>query len=177
MPDGKYCGAHQPSFAGPPGHRLNVPLPQADAQHHVGLVLVGLGDQGEMLQGISDRLDGLVVAGMGVGHVPALLAPVLQDIVGRIPVVLATRTGAGLVLTATYAFPGSERDLHDRGLIPAGLLDPLKARILLLAALGAGASREAIAASFAIAGGYTDPMTWPWSPGIERSASTCTTAS
>lgn len=47
-------------------------------------------------------------------------------------------------------------DLHDRGLIPAGFLDPLKARILLLAALRAGASRESIAASFATAGGYPD---------------------
>ena len=147
----------RPWFAGPPGYRFNVPLPQPDAQHDVGLVVVGLGDQGELLRGIGDRLDGLVVAGMGVGHVPAPLAPVLQDIAAKIPVVLATRTGAGPVLTATYAFPGSERDLHDRGLIPAGLLDPLKARILLLAALRAGASRDAIAVSFAVAGGYADP--------------------
>jgi L-asparaginase len=147
----------RPWFAGPPGYRFNVPLPEPGAQHDVGLVVVGLGDQGELLRGIGDRLDGLVVAGMGVGHVPAPLAPVLQDIAGKIPVVLTTRTGAGPVLTATYAFPGSERDLHDRGLIPAGLLDPLKARILLLAALRAGASRDAIAESFAIAGGYSDP--------------------
>jgi L-asparaginase len=147
----------QPWFAAPPGYRLNVPWPGPDARHQVGLVTVSLGDQGEMLPGISDRLDGLVVAAMGVGHVPAPLAPVLQDIAGKIPVVLATRTGAGPVLTATYAFPGSERDLRDRGLIPAGFLDPLKARILLLASLRAGASREAIAASFAAAGGYTDP--------------------
>jgi L-asparaginase len=145
----------QPWFAAPPGFRLNVPLPRAGAQHTVGLLTVALGDQGELLHGISERLDGLVVAGMGVGHVPGPLAPVLQDIAAKIPVVLATRTGAGPVLTATYAFPGSERDLHDRGLIPAGFLDPLKARILLLAALRAGASRESIAASFATAGGYT----------------------
>jgi L-asparaginase len=149
----------RPWFAaapGPPGARLNVPLPRADAHHQVGLIVVSLGDQGELLHGIADRLAGLVVAGMGVGHVPAPLAPVLQDIAAQIPVVLATRTGAGPVLTTTYAFPGSERDLLGRGLIPAGFLDPLKARILLLAALRAGASRDAIAASFAIAGGYTD---------------------
>lgn len=157
----------RPWFAAPPGGRLTVSLPLADARHQVGLMLVSLGDQGEMLPGISDRVDGLVVAGMGVGHVPAPLAPVLQDIAGRIPVVLATRTGAGPVLTVTYAFPGSERDLRDRGLIPAGLLDPLKARILLLACLRAGASREAIAASFAVAGGYTDPVTWPWPPAAD----------
>jgi len=152
----------RPWFAAPPGGRLTVPLPPPDARDKVGLMLVCLGDQGELLHGIGDGLNGLVVAGMGVGHVPAPLAPVLQDIAGKIPVVLATRTGAGPVLTATYAFPGSERDLRDRGLIPAGLLDPLKARILLLACLRAGASRADIAASFAVAGGYTDPAGWPW---------------
>jgi L-asparaginase len=159
-PDGGPLGQlveDRPWFAAPPGSRLNVPLPRADAHHQVGLIVVSLGDQGEMLHGISGRLDGLVVAGMGVGHVPAPLAPVLQDIAAKIPVILATRTGAGPVLTATYAFPGSERDLQDRGLIPAGLLDPLKARILLLALLRAGTSREAIAASFTVAGGYSSP--------------------
>jgi L-asparaginase len=156
-PDGGPLGQlveDRPWFAAPPGQRLTVPLPRPDAHHQVGLVTVTLGDQGELLNGIGRRLDGLVVAGLGAGHVPAPLAPVLQDIARQIPVVLATRTGAGPVLTATYAFPGSERDLRDRGLIPAGLLDPLKARILLLAALRAGASREQIAAWFAVAGGY-----------------------
>ena len=129
-----------------------------------------------MLNGISDQLDGLVVAAMGVGHVPAPLAPVLQDIASKIPVILTTRTGAGPVLTTTYAFPGSERDLHERGLIPAGLLDPLKARILLLATLGVGASRDAIATAFAVADGYTDDTAWPWPPGEEGKASTCTAA-
>lgn len=141
----------RPWFAAPPGPRLNIPLPRDAAR--VGLVTVTLDDHGELLDGLVGRLDGLVVAGMGVGHVPAPLAPVLQDIAARIPVVLATRTGAGPVLTATYAFPGSERDLLGRGLIPAGLLDPLKARVLLLAALRAGASRDTIAAWFATAGG------------------------
>jgi L-asparaginase len=156
-PDGGPLGQlveDRPWFAAPPGRRLTVPLPRPDAHHQVGLVTVTLDDQGELLNGIGRRLDGLVVAGLGAGHVPAPLAPVLQDIARQIPVVLATRTGAGPVLTATYAFPGSERDLRDRGLIPAGLLDPLKARILLLAALRAGASREQIAAWFAVAGGY-----------------------
>jgi L-asparaginase len=144
------------------GHRFTLARPAAGRQPRVGLVTVTLGDQGELLHGLEDRLDGLVVAGMGVGHVPEALVPVLHKLATRCPVVLASRTGAGPVLTDTYAFPGSERDLIDRGLVPAGFLDPLKARLLLHAALAAGAGRDSIAAAFAAAGGYADPTTWPW---------------
>jgi L-asparaginase len=52
------------------------------------------------------------------------------------------------VLTRTYSFPGSETDLLGRGLIPAGLLDGLKARILLSLLLRLGASREEITVAF-----------------------------
>jgi len=66
--------------------------------------------------------------------------------------VLASRTGAGPVLAATYGFPGSERDLISRGLIPAGLLDPYKARVLLHLALATGADLSTVAQAFRAAG-------------------------
>ena len=54
--------------------------------------------------------------------------------------VLASRTGDGEVLTDTYGgFGGSETVLVRGGLIPAGTLDPYKARVLLGLLLSAGA--------------------------------------
>ena len=125
-----------------------VPLPFT-AQARVPLVTAVLGDDGEQLAAITGRCDGLVVAAFGVGHVPESWVAPLEKAALRTPVVFASRTGAGHTATATYAFSGSERDLLQRGLIGAGLLDPLKARILLLAHLRAGAGRDDIAAAFA----------------------------
>ncbi|MFF5291908.1 asparaginase [Paractinoplanes globisporus] len=128
----------------------------------VVLYTATLGDSGKAIQALAGEVDGLVVAGFGVGHVPESWLPVLTDAAGRIPVVLASRTGAEATLASTYGFPGSERDLLGRGLIGCGLLHPYKARILLHLALAAGANREQIAAAFAAASGLTQANTWPW---------------
>lgn len=157
-----YLVEGQPRLVNRLGHRTVVPPPVPGRSPRVALLTVSLGDDGVLLDGLADRVDGVVIAGFGVGHVPQQLVPQLHSLAERLPVVLASRTGAGPVLTATYGFAGSERDLLGRGLIPAGFLDPLKARILLRAALAAGADRGSISAAFAAAGGCGDPGQWPW---------------
>lgn len=145
-----------PTVVNRPMHRFTIDRP---LRHHprVGLYTATLGDDGAYLAAIADQVDGLVVAGFGVGHVPDNWVPALADLATRVPVVLASRTGAGPVLRATYGFPGSERDLLDRGLIRAGLLDPYKGRILLHCLLAAGTDRPGIAAAFHNANGLTTP--------------------
>jgi L-asparaginase len=144
-------------------HRPVVPVPP-DAPHpRVGLHPVTLGDEGDGLADAAERYDGLVVAAFGAGHVAQPMVAPLSTLAARIPVVLASRTGEGAVMSKTYGFPGSESDLLARGLLRAGFLDPLKARILLHTALRATTDRETIASAFAVAGGYADPATWPWS--------------
>lgn len=91
----------------------------------------------------------IVVEAMGAGHVPRSFVEPLREAAETMPVVLATRVGAGPVFTSTYGFPGSEIDLIARGLVPAGFLSPEKARLLLAFLVGRGADRVEIAAAFA----------------------------
>jgi L-asparaginase len=151
-----YLVEGHPRIVNRPARRTVLATADTWRQVEVGLVTVVLGDTGTLLHGVDTQLDGLVVAAFGVGHVPARLVDPLTELATRMPVVLASRTGAGPVLTQTYAFPGSESDLLHRGLIPSGFLDPLKARILLHHLLATGHDHRAIRATFAEAGGHPD---------------------
>jgi L-asparaginase len=126
------------------------PVPVAAGDAPVALVRMSLGDDGRMLRQIVPLgYRGLVLEGMGAGHVPASVAPIISELVDTMPVVLATRVPAGPAFRATYAFAGSETDLLRRGAIPAGTLSSLKARLLLSLLLRGNADRKAVANTFA----------------------------
>lgn len=93
-------------------------------------------------------IDGLVVSIPGAGHAAAATVPTLAGLAERIPVVFASRTGAGEALRGTYAYPGGEIDLIARGLIPAHTLDARKARIALLLLLSSQANLANVRAIF-----------------------------
>lgn len=158
-----YVVEGHPRFLNRLGHRVVIPARPSD-DVRVALVTIGLGDDGTVIEAIADRVDGLVVAAMGAGHVPARIVGQLEQLAGRMPVVLASRTGSGSVLAETYGFDGSERDLLNRGLISAGFVDSIKARILLHTLISGRATQAQLASAFAVAGGYADADLWPWPP-------------
>jgi L-asparaginase len=132
------------------GPTLTVAAPAA-ADTLVALLTIGIGDDGRLLRALPDLgYRGLVIEALGGGHLPpgVTQSPGLDTLLREMPVVLSSRTGAGEVLRATYAFAGSERDLLARGFIASGALDGRKSRVLLTLLLASGASREAVTAAF-----------------------------
>ena len=90
-----------------------------------------------LLDGRVSELDGLVLSAFGDGDVPPSWVPLLRKILRtEIPVVLASRCPVGCVRPGSD-FEGSARRLLEMGLISAGTLTPLQARIRLAVGLGA----------------------------------------
>lgn len=115
----------------------------------IAIVKITLGDDGRLCNVIQQfGYAGAVVEAMGGGHVPEAAAGAIKALARSVPVVLCSRVRGGPVLTQTYGFAGSEIDLLDAGLIPAGLLSPQKARLLLGLCIASGETRAGIAATF-----------------------------
>lgn len=116
----------------------------------VALIRLALGDDGRLIDAAREAgYRGLVVEGMGGGHATPAMADALERAAAAMPVVLVSRTGAGAALTRTYGFTGGEIDLQKRGILTAGWLDGLKARILLTLALRHGLKGDDLEAAFA----------------------------
>jgi L-asparaginase len=76
------------------------------------------------------------------------MVPGLASLTEVFPVVLSSRVASGSVFAGTYGFPGSEIDLLGRGLIGAGSLGGLKARLLLSLLLGVGLHGQELREAF-----------------------------
>ena len=127
---------------------------EAGGDPRVPLVATYLGDDGHVLDALAvDRIDGVVVAGFGAGHVSAPMAEAVGRMARSVPVVFASRTGSGPTGRAMYGYPGSEVDLVARGAVGAGWLPPVKARLLLWGlALDGPPAPDLVAAEFLLRG-------------------------
>lgn len=140
VPEGDWAGLRRR----PPVRPADLLGGRGAREPGVGVVVATVGDRGEWLGDAARHWDGLVVEGLGGGHVPPAWVGPLAELAGRMPVVLASRTGAGQVLSATYGFAGSERDLLARGICSAGALSAPKARLAVAVALWAGRDRREV---------------------------------
>lgn len=132
---------------------LSAPI--TDSSVRVMLATVSLGDDGTEIRALHQaHPSAMVVAATGGGHVSPGVADALEAVAMDVPVILASRTGAGPVLAHTYGFSGSEIDLQRRGLIRSGWLDARKARVLLALLMRRGVKKRAeVVAAFRPWGG------------------------
>ncbi|EJF91089.1 asparaginase [Bartonella tamiae] len=92
----------------------------------------------------SGVFQGIVLSGVGSGHVSFEEAEILHKFAKTIPIVMASRAGTGPTTENTYGYKGGEIDLIKAGILMAGWLSPRKARLVLWAFLATGMKRDEI---------------------------------
>ena len=141
--EGKPLWAFRPNAA-------SIKLPAQPETPQVPIVTVGFGDDDRAINLLKQEPpDGVVVAALGAGHVPARLVDSLEALAAMCPVTLASRISSGPTLTHTYGYPGAEIDLLSKGLISAGILSAPKAKVALQILLSTGADLGRIKEVFA----------------------------
>lgn len=121
------------------------PLPVSDPSKRVPLITWAAGMDDLFLRAcLEAEVDGVVIEGMGLGHIPGTCVPAVAALRQRgIPVVITTRCHTGPALPI-YGGPGGGRDLAEMGcLLPLGL-NGIKSRLLLTAGLGAGLNEASL---------------------------------
>lgn len=132
-----------------PVGRRRLRLDEVAVPPAVALLTFGAGDEALLTAAVRPAgYQALVVEATGGGHVTARSVEELERLAQAMPVVLASRAGAGEVLRRTYSFVGSEIDLVQRGLISAGAMSAAHARMLLRLLIAAGASLQEVAEAF-----------------------------
>ncbi|MDV6373421.1 asparaginase [Deinococcus arenicola] len=138
--------AHVRFFATPEQRRTYTP---GSLNARVDILYAYAGWRGEGYAQAQADADGIVIAALGTGNLPAELLPLIAA-TGQ-PVIIATRTHAGPVLPV-YGYAGGGATLVKAGAIPASFLNAHKARLLLLTLLGSGLGGKEIRVAFEDAG-------------------------
>jgi L-asparaginase len=117
----------------------------------IAVIKACFGDDDQMIKLVAGAdYEGLVIEAFGAGHLPESWLEELTALSLKIPIILSSRTGEGHVFQKSYGYKGAEIDLIARGLIPSGVLDGPKSKILLglILAHKKTATSEEIAAFF-----------------------------
>ena len=135
-----------------PGRRLHVEVDRL--KENVQFLTVTQGANDMLVRAcIRERVDGIVVEGVGAGNVNLPYYHALCDALeAGIPVVIGVRIFAGAPHGAK-AHEGSFRSLMERGAISAGYLSGIKARTLLMVALAQTQDTDELRDIFERAGG------------------------
>jgi L-asparaginase len=117
-----------------PLRRQTIPLREGDRLGRVEIVSQYAGSDGRLIRLLlqDGELDGLVIEGVGLGHVSSRTVEAIREVRAQgIPVILSTRVPTGRVVPL-YAI---NVELLDLGCVEADNLSPQKARVLLMLAM------------------------------------------
>lgn len=129
------------------GPRTNILSPERLAEP-VDVIVAFSGADGRLVDASRETARGVVIAALGRGNVPPLMAAAIgRCVTAGLPVVVASRAPRGRV-GQTYGYEGGGRHLANMGAIFTGSRRPQQARIDLMLALGAGLSGGALHAVF-----------------------------
>ncbi len=135
-------------FSGAWSPRIHVPLPTHLPRVDIIPMYAGADDVA-LRAALAAGADGLVITAVGAGNVnQALYQGILDTLHRGIPVIISSRVPYGGV-RPIYAYSGGGVTLQKAGAIFARDLSPQKARVLLMAGLGAGIAPAALGALFA----------------------------
>lgn len=130
-----------------PTRRQSIPLRPGDRLPTVEIVTEYAGSDGRVIRALLEQgtMEGLVVAGVGLGHVSSGSVAAIREVRARgIPVVTSTRVLTGRVVPL-YS---NNVELLDAGVVLSDNLSPQKARVLLMLAMTRGTGTEALQSYF-----------------------------
>jgi L-asparaginase len=118
-------------------------------EERVEIIRISAGSDGRLIGfAVESGARAVVIEGLGRGNVPIAALPGIEKALSAgIPVVITSRCPRGRVLD-TYGYEGAGKQLRRMGCILGGMTPGHKARMKLMAALGAGWSVERIRRSF-----------------------------